>query len=302
VIIRALGALARAGYRVLSVSGGEPFVYPALAEIAAEACHLGFRVTLVTNGAAVTPAKAASVASTVSTAAVSLDGNRGRHDAIRGKDGAFDLALRGMEHLKVAGVPHGVIACVTKQSLIDVPDLYEIAREAGARLFQLRPLALTGRATESLGSAALDAEDLVRLAVAAAALAGTEGPPAVQCDLAPTRALASEGQSQFPILDAATAADQPLSALVNPLVVCEDGAVLPFAYGLSRHYRLASLDSVASGEWSNLDAGQRADLVHLLASTFAAIEDHQCPVVDWFSLLTTMSHQIPLPLRPRAST
>jgi organic radical activating enzyme len=301
VVVPALAALARAGYRVLSVSGGEPFIYPALAEIATEACHLGFRVNLVTNGVAVTPAKAAAVASTVSLAAVSLDGDRERHDVIRAKVGAFDLALRGMQYLRAAGVPFGVITCVTKQSLADVPSLYEIAESEGARLFQLRPLALTGRAARDLEATALDAEDLVRLGVAASALAGTSGPPAIQCDLAPTQALAAEGRGQFPILNASPA-DQSLSALVNPLVVCEDGAVLPFAYGISRRYRLASIDSVASGEWSNLDDGQRTELVHLLDSTFTALEQDKGPLVDWFSLMTSVSHQAPLLLRPRAST
>jgi len=279
---------------VLSVSGGEPFLYAPLSEVAAEASRLGYHVTVVTNGAAVTEAKAASVCSAVRTAAVSIEGRPQHHDAIRRKAGAFDLAIRGFRHLSAVGITTGMIACVTRSSLPDVPWLHELARAERASLLQLRPLALTGRASTTLDSEALDRDDVTRLAVVAALLGDTDDLPFVQCDLAPVRELLTSGPAQFALLDGDAPA-APLSTLVNPLVVAEDGSVRPFAYNVAERYHLSTIDALAAGRWEVLPPAAGGRLARLLRQTFAIIADRDAHFVDWYATLTDTSHRVASP-------
>src|SRR4051794_11066658 len=107
-LLTALRRLRGEEYRVLSVSGGEPFVYPDLRRLVEGAVDLGYRVNLVTNGVLVTPRRLAPIASSLSFVAVSLDGDEERHNALRASPTAFTDALAGMSVLQAAGVRFGV--------------------------------------------------------------------------------------------------------------------------------------------------------------------------------------------------
>lgn len=287
----ALRTLRHQGYEVLSLSGGEPLVYPNLYEVVAEARQLGFHVSVVTNGAPVTEAKAAALAGLVGTVAVSFDGRPERHDAIRRKVGAFDLALRGLRHLRQARIAFAVIGCVTRTNLPDVPWLYELAEEEGARLLQLRPLALTGRAEGILDDEALDDDDMERLALVASILSDHEAGPMVQCDLAFAAQLAEEGPAQFQLLQGGWR-DAPLGDVVNPLVVAEDGSVRPFVYGLSDAYRLTTLEHLARDGWSGLEEDAGASIAALLQRTFDRVAESPRRFIDFYSVITAEAHRL----------
>lgn len=280
-----LAALRAEGYEVLSISGGEPFLYPALFDVVSQARDLGLRVTIVTNGAAATPRKAAALAGLVSTVAVSFDGAPEHHDAIRRKQGAFQLAARGLRWLMDEGIGCGVICCVTRTTLPDVPWLYEFAREERARLLQLRPLAITGRARGALAGEALDADDCERLAIVAGLLAEDDDGPVVQCDLVFAGQLAEAGPAQFPILGNAPI-DAPLSDLVNPIVITEDGNVRPYVYGLGGWYALTTLEELGRAPWKGMPDRTAANLVRVLERTFATAARHPRRFVDFYGLLT----------------
>ena len=283
-IVGALGPLRDHGFEVLSLSGGEPLLYPDLVPVVAEARRLGFRVTVVTNGAAVTRAKAAALSGLVGTAAVSFDGTPEHHDVIRCKPGGFDLAARGLRWLREAGTPCGVICCVTRTTLPDVPWLYQFARDEGASLLQLRPLALTGRG-EGLVDESLDAADCERLAVVAGLLAEGQTAPFVQCDLVHAGQLVEEGPALFPLLLGAPL-DGPLSDLVNPLVIAEDGSIRPYVYGLQTRDGLTTLGALAERGWAGLAEETAAELVGLLRRAFSAAGKEPNRFVDFYSVLT----------------
>jgi molybdenum cofactor biosynthesis enzyme MoaA len=297
-IIRALAVLAEMGYEVLSISGGEPFLYAPLAEVARRACSMGYRVTVVTNGMAVTPAMAQRVAGYVATAAVSLDGRPERHDAIRRKPGAFAGAIRGLHILQAAGIRCGVITCVTRASLEDVVWLYELARTEGVSLFQLRPLALTGRATGGMETLAMDSDDTARTAVVAALLDAADVQPVVQCDLARAEDLTVNGPEQFGVLSEATVDSASVSDLVNPMVISEDGAVLPFVYGMARGFALTTIDALSDRAWTGLTSTQRASLGLLLEDAFSAVGRLHGQFVDWYAILTDVAQRSERPARP----
>jgi MoaA/NifB/PqqE/SkfB family radical SAM enzyme len=57
LVTRVLGEAAMLGYRVASVSGGEPFMYQPLPRLLTAAKASGMRTQLVSNGLAITPSR-----------------------------------------------------------------------------------------------------------------------------------------------------------------------------------------------------------------------------------------------------
>jgi len=76
---------------MLSVSGGEPLLYPGLREICAEARRMRMMVTLVTNGSVMTGERIAGIRDVVDGIAISLDGAPARHNQMRGLPQAFQM-------------------------------------------------------------------------------------------------------------------------------------------------------------------------------------------------------------------
>src|SRR6266568_1245666 len=84
VLSAAIADAARLGYRTVAVSGGEPFLYPALpATLQAARAH-GMTTTITTNGTVLTERRAAQVAGLVDLVAISLDGTPESHNRMRG--------------------------------------------------------------------------------------------------------------------------------------------------------------------------------------------------------------------------
>ncbi|ADG72931.1 Radical SAM domain protein [Cellulomonas flavigena DSM 20109] len=276
---RALPELAAEGYRVVSVSGGEPFLYPHLQRVARAAHAAGMRVNLVTNGTVRVPSWVLDDPASLDVVAVSLDGTASRHDELRRRAGAFDRALGTLRRLRAHGVRTAVVSCVTRASLPDVPDLYEVCAAEGVDLLRLHPLARVGRGTELVdepgGGLGLDAAQLLRLRVVAEMLS-TMGGPVVVAD-APLagelRALARDAAARRAGSDRAALADT-----VNPLVVREDGAVLPFAYGLPVSCSLGTLESFTAGSEAHRRGRAAAEL---LERAVAALPEDDGACLDW---------------------
>jgi len=103
---RLLDDLAALGTRMVILSGGEALMRPDALELARHGSRAGLRMTLATNGALATPEMAREInASGLVRVSVSLDGvTPAVHDTLRGRPGAFELALSGIENLIRAGV------------------------------------------------------------------------------------------------------------------------------------------------------------------------------------------------------
>ncbi|WP_051926510.1 radical SAM protein [Streptomyces durhamensis] len=85
---------------VVSLGGGEPLMVPWIDEVARRFTDSGIKVLLYTGGWPVTRAMVERLADVCYRFVVSLDGpNAEVHDAIRGRAGSFDRALRTLELL-----------------------------------------------------------------------------------------------------------------------------------------------------------------------------------------------------------
>ena len=267
------------GYRVLSVSGGEPLMDPGLWSALARARAIGYQTDLVSNGTLISPAVAARLAGLADLVAISIDGTPGRHDAIRRSPGAFERALAGLRHLRDAGVAVGIIHTVRTETLSEIRWLITLARQECVPMLQLHPIEPVGRAASMAAEEGMLETRLAMLEQ----LIRSEGCPgvAIHCDIFPVEALARE-------LGCGEAERQAcLAELIDPLVVEPDGAVLPWVFGLDRTLALGSV--AETGLYDLLQAHGRAWLERALShrQQVEAALAAQCgwPFVNWFAAL-----------------
>ena len=140
-----IGEVASWARPLLVLSGGEPLTRPDIVELAAFASARGLPVALATNGTMVEPGVAAALKKAgVRRASVSLDGAGAEtHDRVRGVEGAFEAALRGLRTLKAAGLGTQVNMTVCRGNRADIPGVFRLAAHEGAdavHLFVLVPV------------------------------------------------------------------------------------------------------------------------------------------------------------------
>jgi len=123
--------LAAYGIPALLFSGGEPFARPDVLELMEYAAQKGLRVTASTNGTLIDETIAAAVKRIGLTyVGISLDGIGPTNDLFRGKDGAFDAAVRGMRNCHAVGQKVGLRLTLTRRNCADLHDIFDfIERE-----------------------------------------------------------------------------------------------------------------------------------------------------------------------------
>lgn len=291
-LLAALQELRKEGYEVLSVSGGEPLVYRDLRKLLHGSADLGYRNHVVTNGLLLTRERLASLKDCVQLIAVSFDGAREVHNQVRGRPNAFDRANQALDVLGSGSVPFAMAFGVSRYSLPDVPWAYERALESGASVLQLRPLVSTGRARHLEDDWFLTPVDCARLVVLGSVFGPTSADELrVQVDLVPVVELATAA-GQF-LSPPSICADELLSDFVNPIVIRDTGALVPFTYDIDPDYTVANVaravgPSIAAFKQDG--AGRIADLIEAALQMAA---DHPGDFLDWFAHLTATSMNFP---------
>ena len=252
---------------------------------------LGYRVHMITNGLLLDEKRLARLAPHVFLIGVSLDGSEDVHNAVRGRATAYGKAMNALQVLSDNDVPFGIIYAVTTHSLPDIPWAFERARELGASLLHLRPLAPEGRARTMASDWTLSPEDCTRLYFLAELLAlHGEGSPRVQLDLVPVTVLA-EAKPQFELLRAEPQIAK-LSDAVNPLVVDPQGRLFPFTYGIDERLELGTLSPRTPRDRLRLNAEMQATLSALLEAAFREATAEGMDYLDWFAHLTRVSRRV----------
>lgn len=274
-LLAALPLLRAEGYDVISLSGGEPLLYPALAEVCAEAKALGFRLHAISNGFRVRADNAAVLAG-LDALAISFDGMQANHLAMRHHPGAWRAAVQALDCLRDLGKPAAAAFTVSTASLPEVPEFIEFAASHGVRAVQLRPLVAAGRAG---GTGCLGDGDQRRLWLMAQTLAlAYAGEVAVHVDLAPAAALMADAAAWDGLLTPRPGAR--LSDMVNPLVITPEGGMKPFTFDFPPGFDLGPVEGLAGGITQDRLAALRAvtgQALGLLAG--------QGGFVDWFAHL-----------------
>ena len=145
----ALETISRAaqwGYTALSVSGGEPMLYPWLPELLEHARQAGMSTSLVTNGLLCRTSADIRKLRAADTVTVSIDGLSFNHDRMRARDGAFAGACVAIRRLVDAGIPTRVGCGLTGDNAEEVEDLIAEAIGWGVQGISFHIVERAGRA------------------------------------------------------------------------------------------------------------------------------------------------------------
>ncbi|HHW06963.1 MAG TPA: putative heme d1 biosynthesis radical SAM protein NirJ2 [Clostridia bacterium] len=143
-----LEEIAKAGFKIMIFSGGEPLMRPDLYELVAYAKSLGLRPVLGTNGTLITPEAARKLKEAgLMGAGISLDSlNEEKHDELRRYRGAYREAIQGMKNCREAGLPFQVHTTVFDWNQEELEAITDFAVEIGAVAHHFFFLVPTGRA------------------------------------------------------------------------------------------------------------------------------------------------------------
>jgi MoaA/NifB/PqqE/SkfB family radical SAM enzyme len=199
----------------------------------------------------------------------------------------------GLDRLRAASVPFGLICTVTRRSWTELVWLGRFAAEQQARLLQLHPLELTGRAERELAMDAPGDDVSARTYLMATALAAEyRGRLRVQVDLLPT-----EDLRQFPELvyasdleSSAIATSRP-AELLSPIVVEADGTVVPVSYGFARSYRVGHVGGRGlAAAWPGYLEERYPAFRRLCRGLWEGISKGDRAVVNWHELIVECSN------------
>jgi MoaA/NifB/PqqE/SkfB family radical SAM enzyme len=276
-VMQTIEDAAELGYDTLSVSGGEPFLYPGLAAALGRARSAGMRTLVTSNGTLCTPARLARVAPELDLLAISLDGPATEHDLMRGRSGAFERLLTGLPALRASGIPFGFLITLTQFNAHQLEWAANFARDPGAVMLQVHPPHPPGRG-QRLPDELPDGTEQTFAAFEVARLrARHAGGPRVEYDVASQAALAAMRRSSVGL--------SRLVDWVSPLVLEPDGTLVPMEYGFSRDWALGNVRTdrlarlAADGTALRLDEFQR-----LCLDVLDRLQDRQAaPLAYWYA-------------------
>ena len=145
---------------IFILSGGEPLFRRDIFDIARYATDAGLIVALATNGTLIDAAVAMKIKeSGIRRVSISFDGaDAPTHDIFRGK-GAFDRALRGINHLKDVGMPFQINTTVAKHNVHQMPETLAFAKSLGAAALHLFLLVPVGCGVEIADDQMISSEE-----------------------------------------------------------------------------------------------------------------------------------------------
>lgn len=143
-----LEQIARAGFKIMIFSGGEPLMRPDIVELVAHAASLGLRPVFGTNGTLITLEMAQKLkAAGAMGMGISLDSmDREKHNKFRKFPGAWEGAVQGMRNCRAAGLPFQIHTTVMEWNNHELEALTDFAVAEGAVAHHFFFLVPTGRA------------------------------------------------------------------------------------------------------------------------------------------------------------
>ncbi|MCF8010009.1 MAG: putative heme d1 biosynthesis radical SAM protein NirJ1 [Clostridiales bacterium] len=122
--------LANFNVPVILFSGGEPLLRPDFFELINYAIKMNIRVTVSTNGTLITPEIASDLQKAgVSYVGISIDGIGENNDRFRGKKGAFDAALKGIQYCREKQQKVGLRFTINKHNYKEIEDIFKLIEE-----------------------------------------------------------------------------------------------------------------------------------------------------------------------------
>ncbi|MDA8403415.1 MAG: 12,18-didecarboxysiroheme deacetylase [Desulfobacteraceae bacterium] len=147
--MRLIDDLADMGVPVLLFSGGEPLMRPDMPELAEYAVQKGMRAVISTNGTLITRDIAKKLKNIgLSYVGISLDGMKNINDRFRGVEGAFGMALAGIENCQEAGIKVGLRFTINRFNAGEIPAIFDLLEERKIPRVCFYHLVYSGRGSE----------------------------------------------------------------------------------------------------------------------------------------------------------
>jgi MoaA/NifB/PqqE/SkfB family radical SAM enzyme len=290
---RLLPELAAEGFNAISVSGGEPLMYEPLPRVLKVASQLGFITSLTTNGLLLTERRLGEIAPYLQLLAVSVDGEPESHNRLRALPTAFAKMAEKLKILRASGVPFGIIFTLTRHNLPELSWVADFAAGEGAAQLQVHPLESVGRAAEYQLVPPDDLEQSYAFLEVARLQEKHRGKLAIQYDAADRSVVARDPSRAFAVAqgDPEAVARTPLAALVSPLVVQDDGWIVPVQYGFSRAYAIARVGRDFRPQAARWRRERYADFLTLTRRVWDEIGEapEHLPFTNWYAAVTTGS-------------
>ena len=126
--------IAKAGFKIMIFSGGEPLLRPDIYELVAHAASCGLRPVFGTNGTLITDEVAQKLKEAGACAmGISVDSLvPEKHDKFRGLANAYELTRAGIEACKRAGLPFQLHTTVVDWNRDEVCAITDFAEQIGA--------------------------------------------------------------------------------------------------------------------------------------------------------------------------
>ncbi|MCC7208142.1 MAG: radical SAM protein [Anaerolineae bacterium] len=153
------------GLTHVKFTGGEPLVHPDLEKMLLYVTERELGITIETNGTLITASFARFMReeTNVRALSVSLDGATSlTHDSMRGVQGSFESARRGVQFLVDVGFAPQVIMSIHEGNLDEIRSLAEWASSVGCSSLKLNIIQTTGRGSK-MGSRITDISRLIEI-------------------------------------------------------------------------------------------------------------------------------------------
>ncbi|MBQ1336521.1 MAG: radical SAM protein, partial [Selenomonadaceae bacterium] len=143
-----LEEIARAGFKIMIFSGGEPLTRPDILELVRHAASLHLIPVFGTNGTLITLEMAHDLKEAGAKGmGISLDSlDKEKHDKFRSFPGAWEGAVRGMKNCRETGLSFQIHTTVMDWNQSELEAMTDFAVEIGAKAHHFFFLVPTGRA------------------------------------------------------------------------------------------------------------------------------------------------------------
>jgi MoaA/NifB/PqqE/SkfB family radical SAM enzyme len=281
------------GFNVVSMSGGEPFLYPDLGQLLGTTQQMGYKNSVATNAMLLAAEAKKQWLNYIDIIAISVDGPPDIHNSIRQQHNAFEKMLIGLEAVKAAKENYGFIHTITNRTGEYLLWLVEFALQHGAKLLQLHPLELSGRATVEMGHMMPDQELLEKIYLTSFLLKEDLGDQLfIQLD-----SFHHDFIVGFPELIYAGKQKEPssinlLSECFREIVITEVGDILPIGYGMHPSYKIGSIfeecyEDMLADYFKNVYPRTQ----QLFLDVYQGITQSDDVMVNWNSILHSFSHR-----------
>lgn len=299
LVLRVIADAAELGYRVLSISGGEPLLYEPLPDVLRAAHEHGLITTVTTNGMLLDRRRLAMLEPDADLVAISLDGLPESHAEMRANPRAFTSMAARLGGLRASGIPFGFIFTLTFHNVNELDWVARFAVEQGAKLLQIHPLEPVGRAVRTLDGSVPDQQEGAYALIEAARLRDRYGKQIqIQVDLATLPALHDHPEKVFACTDG-LCGESTIADVIAPIVLETSGVVAPLQYGFPRPWCFGSVKDAPLRDLAIAWARSRyTRFCELCREVRDEILRHpEIPVLNWYVEV----HQAAARARPEAS-